>query len=54
MNDRGWQPNHMNEKYNGSQDNGGVHINSGILNFAFYKIASKLGKDEAEKYITQH
>ena len=49
LNDRGWQPNHMNEKYNGSQDNGGVHINSGILNFAFYKIASKLGKDEAEK-----
>ncbi|MCO6460776.1 MAG: M4 family metallopeptidase [Saprospiraceae bacterium] len=49
LNDQGWQPNHMNEKYTGSQDNGGVHINSGILNFAFYKIASKLGKDDAEK-----
>lgn len=49
LGDPGWQPNHMNEKYTGSQDNGGVHINSGIVNFAFYKIASKLGKDEAEK-----
>lgn len=49
LGDRGWQPNHMNEKYTGSQDNGGVHINSGIVNFAFYKIASKIGKDEAEK-----
>lgn len=49
LNDNGWQPNHMNEKYTGSQDNGGVHINSGILNFAFYKVATRLGKDDAEK-----
>ena len=25
------------------QDNGGVHINSGIPNFAFYKVATKIG-----------
>lgn len=49
LNDSGYQPAHMNEKYNGSQDNGGVHINSGIVNFAFYKIATQLGKDDAEK-----
>ena len=49
LNDGGYQPAHMNEKYNGSQDNGGVHINSGIVNFAFFKIATKLGKDDAEK-----
>ena len=49
LSDQGWQPNHMNEKYNGSQDNGGVHINSGIVNFAFYKVASQFGKNDAEK-----
>jgi Zn-dependent metalloprotease len=35
-----WQPNHMNERYTGTQDNGGVHINSGIVNFAFFKFAT--------------
>ncbi len=35
-----WQPNHVNEKYNGTQDNGGVHINSGIVNRAFYLFAT--------------
>ncbi|MFN0037835.1 MAG: M4 family metallopeptidase [Saprospiraceae bacterium] len=35
-----WQPNHTNEQYNGNQDNGGVHINSGITNRAFYLFAS--------------
>ncbi|MFZ1336153.1 MAG: M4 family metallopeptidase [Saprospiraceae bacterium] len=49
LNDGGYQPSHMNEKYTGSQDNGGVHINSGILNFAFFKVATRLGKDDAEK-----
>jgi Zn-dependent metalloprotease len=46
-----WQPKHMNEKYNGSQDNGGVHINSGIVNHAFYLFATNtsVGKDKAEK-----
>lgn len=47
--DNGWQPAHMNEKYLGSEDNGGVHINSGIVNFAFYKVASQIGLDAAEK-----
>ncbi|MBK7937764.1 MAG: M4 family metallopeptidase [Lewinellaceae bacterium] len=46
-----WQPKHMNEKYNGSDDNGGVHINSGIPNHAFYLFASNasVGKDKAEQ-----
>ncbi|HMX39669.1 MAG TPA: M4 family metallopeptidase, partial [Saprospiraceae bacterium] len=46
-----WQPKHMNERYVGSQDNGGVHINSGIPNHAFYLFASNaaVGKDKAEQ-----
>ncbi len=44
-----WQPAHMNEFVNTSQDNGGVHINSGILNHAFYKFASVHGKSKGEK-----
>ncbi len=39
----GWQPKHTNEQYTGSQDNGGVHINSGIPNHAFYLFASNAG-----------
>jgi bacillolysin len=35
----GYQPKFYNEKYNGNEDNGGVHSNSGIVNFAFYKVA---------------
>lgn len=58
LNDNGWQPNHMNEKYTGSQDNGGVHINSGIVNRAFYLIANTIGKSKAEqiyyKALTQY
>lgn len=49
LNDPGYQPRHMNEKYNGSEDNGGVHINSGIINFAYYKIATAIGSEKAEK-----
>lgn len=45
----GWQPKHYDERYRGNQDNGGVHINSGIPNHAFYKFATKVGKDKAEK-----
>jgi Zn-dependent metalloprotease len=37
------QPQHLNKKYTGSADFGGVHINSGIPNYAFYLIASSLG-----------
>ncbi len=45
----GWQPAHMNEFQNltAAQDNGGVHINSGITNFAFYKLATAIGRAKA-------
>ena len=32
-------PDHYTERYTGSSDNGGVHINSGIANYAFYLLA---------------
>jgi Zn-dependent metalloprotease len=37
------QPAHMRNYVHTSQDNGGVHINSGIPNHAFYLIATQLG-----------
>ncbi|WP_240493084.1 M4 family metallopeptidase [Kushneria phosphatilytica] len=37
------QPGHMDEYVNTAEDNGGVHINSGIPNHAFYLIATALG-----------
>lgn len=46
---RGWQPKHYNERFTGTADNGGVHINSGIPNHAFFRYASAIGKDKAEK-----
>ncbi len=46
---RGWQPRHYSERYQGTQDNGGVHINSGIPNYAFFKFATAIGKDKAEQ-----
>lgn len=45
----GWQPKHVNEQFTGSQDNGGVHINSGIPNHAFFLFANAVGKDRAEE-----
>lgn len=50
LGDPGWQPNNVSEQYTGNQDNGGVHINSGIVNFAFYKFAETagIGKEKAE------
>lgn len=45
----GWQPQHTNEQYFGSADNGGVHINSGIPNRAFYLLATDIGKSKAEQ-----
>ena len=36
---KGHQPDHMNAKYTGADDNGGVHINNGIMNKAAYLIA---------------
>lgn len=46
-----WQPNHTNEQYNGPNDNGGVHINSGITNRAYYLFATnaQVGTDKAEQ-----
>lgn len=51
LGDRGWQPAHMDEfvELPDSIDNGGVHINSGIPNFAFFKFASAVGRDIAEQ-----
>jgi Zn-dependent metalloprotease len=37
------QPKHMRDKYIGDDDDGGVHINSGIPNHAFYLAARKIG-----------
>ncbi|MDB4107812.1 M4 family metallopeptidase, partial [Bacteroidia bacterium] len=47
----GYQPERMGEFYTGTQDNGGVHINSGIVNRAFYLAAtgSSMNKEKAEK-----
>ncbi len=47
LRDRGWQPDHISEIYTGEEDNGGVHINSGIPNRAFFLIASEIGRDQA-------
>jgi Zn-dependent metalloprotease len=53
LNDRGWQPAHMNEFQNlpntPDGDNGGVHVNSGIPNRAFFLFASSIGKEKAEQ-----
>ncbi len=48
---KGWQPRTYSERFTGSQDNGGVHINSGIPNYAFYLFASDpaVGRARAEK-----
>ncbi|MFZ1704565.1 MAG: M4 family metallopeptidase [Saprospiraceae bacterium] len=46
---RGWQPKHYNERYTGNEDNGGVHINSGIPNHAFFLFSSAVGKEKAER-----
>jgi bacillolysin len=46
-----WQPKNVSEQYKGTQDNGGVHINSGIPNYAFYLFATASGmtKEKAER-----
>jgi hypothetical protein len=49
LNHPGYQPKHVNEKYQGQEDNAGVHINSGIPNHAFYRFATAVGKDKAEQ-----
>lgn len=45
----GWQPRHYDERYTGTEDNGGVHINSGIINHAYYLFAQDVGRDAAEQ-----
>lgn len=54
-------PDHYEERYTGAEDNGGVHINSGIANNAFYlaakggthhrsgKVVTGIGADDAAK-----
>ena len=49
INSRGWQPKHVSEKYTGQSDNGGVHINSGITNYAYYLLATASNRSIAEK-----
>ncbi|MGR9043716.1 MAG: M4 family metallopeptidase [Gammaproteobacteria bacterium] len=43
------QPDHMDNIYTGFDDNGGVHINSGIPNRAFYIAATEIGGYAWEK-----
>nr|WKN37449.1 M4 family metallopeptidase [Tunicatimonas sp. TK19036] len=47
LSDRGWQPDHISEIYTGEEDNGGVHINSGIPNRAFFLFANEVGREKA-------
>lgn len=48
-NNNGWQPDHYDGRYIGTDDNGGVHINSGIPNRAFFLFASQVGREVAER-----
>lgn len=43
------QPSHMKDYNTTPDDNGGVHINSGIPNHAFYLVAKKIGGNAWEK-----
>ena len=43
------QPDHMDNYIETTQDNGGVHLNSGIPNKAFYNVATALGGNAWEK-----
>lgn len=49
--DRGWQPSHMDEfrDLKLEDDNGGVHVNSGITNRACFLIADAIGREKTEK-----
>ena len=53
LGDPGWQPKHMNEYVNlpntPEGDNGGVHVNSGIPNRAFFTLATSIGREKAEQ-----
>ncbi len=45
----GWQPDNYNERFLGPEDNGGVHINSGITNRAFFLFATATSRATAER-----
>ncbi|MEO8376779.1 MAG: M4 family metallopeptidase [Candidatus Sumerlaeota bacterium] len=49
LNDNGWQPAQMSEfvQLSLSQDNGGVHVNSGIPNHAAYYLTNAIGRTKA-------
>lgn len=49
----GWLPRHMSEYQDltAQQDNGGVHVNCGIMNFAFYKMATSTSRTDAGRII---
>jgi Zn-dependent metalloprotease len=49
--DLGWQPSHMNEfvELTIDDDNGGVHVNSGIPNKACHLIGVAIGRDKTER-----
>jgi Zn-dependent metalloprotease len=49
LGDPGWQPASVSEQYLGDLDNGGVHINSGIPNRAFFLFANQVGLERAEQ-----
>lgn len=51
LGDAGYQPRTYAERYRGTEDNGGVHINSGIVNWAFYQFVTRINNDldKAEK-----
>jgi len=49
LNDYYYQPKHVSEMYIGTEDNGGVHINSGIGNHAYYLYATAVSKEKAEQ-----
>jgi len=56
INNAGWQPRHMNEYVSGAildkfdeRDYEGVHINSGIPNYAFFLFANAIGRLKASR-----
>lgn len=49
LNDNGYQPDNYDDRYQGSENNGGVHINSGINNRAYYLVATALNLAQAQQ-----
>ncbi len=54
LNDNGYQPANINQYYSGSEDNYGVHINSGIPNNAYYRFATASGMTIAKAEIVYY